>query len=121
MHNVAALMRGKDCCTLLLHPDDAAHHDVVDGRPVEVSTSEGSIVVVAEVSDEMMPGVVSLPHGWGHGIDGTHLGVANAHPGVNSNLLNPPALVDVPSNTQVVNGVPCRLRSRREPPLASAR
>lgn len=121
MHNVAALMRGKDRCTLLLHPDDAAHHDVVDGRPVEVSTSEGSIVVVAEVSDEMMPGVVSLPHGWGHGIDGTRLGVANAHPGVNSNLLNPPALVDVPSNTQVVNGVPCRLRSRREPPLASAR
>lgn len=121
MHNVAALMRGKDRCTLLIHPDDALRHDVADGGQVEVSTIEGSIVVVAEVSDEMMPGVVCLPHGWGHGIDGTRLAVANAHPGVNSNLLSPPALVDVPSNTQVVNGVPCRLRSRREPPHASAR
>lgn len=121
MHNVAALMRGKDRCTLLIHPDDALRHDVADGGQVEVSTTEGSIVVVAEVSDEMMPGVVCLPHGWGHGIDGTRLAVANAHPGVNSNLLSPPALVDVPSNTQVVNGVPCRLRSRREPPHASAR
>lgn len=121
MHNVAALMRGKDRCTLLIHPDDALRHDVADGGQVEVSTIEGSIVVVAEVSDEMMPGVVCLPHGWGHGIDGTRLAVANVHPGVNSNLLSPPALVDVPSNTQVVNGVPCRLRSRREPPHASAR
>lgn len=121
MHNVAALMRGKDRCTLLIHPDDALRHDVADGGQVEVSTIEGSIVVVAEVSDEMMPGVVCLPHGWGHGIDGTRLAVANAHPGVNSNLLSPPALVDVPSNTQAVNGVPCRLRSRREPPHASGR
>lgn len=121
MHNVAALMRGKDRCTLLIHPDDALRHDVADGGQVEVSTTEGSIVVVAEVSDEMMPGVVCLPHGWGHGIDGTRLTVANAHAGVNSNLLSPPALVDVPSNTQVVNGVPCRLRSRREPPHASGR
>ena len=65
--------------------------------------------MVAEVTDEMMTGVVSLPHGWGHGIDGTQLDVANAHPGVNANLLNPAGLVDVPSNTQVVNGVPCRV------------
>lgn len=121
MHNVAVLMRGKDRCTLLIHPDDAVRHGVADGQSVEVTTSEGSINVVAEVSDEMMPGVVSLPHGWGHGTDGTRMAVANAHPGVNTNLLSPPALVDVPSNTQVVNGVPCRLRSRREPPLASAR
>ena len=66
----------------------------------------------AEVSDEMMRGVVSLPHGWGHGLDRTQLQVANDHPGVNSNLLNPAHLIDVPSNTQVVNGVPCRVRNR---------
>jgi len=66
--------------------------------------------VPVEVSDEMMPGVVSLPHGWGHDQPGTRLGVANAHPGVNANLLNPPDLLDVPSNTQVVNGVPCQVR-----------
>jgi anaerobic selenocysteine-containing dehydrogenase len=120
LHNVAGLMRGRDRCTLLIHPQDAARHHVVDGQLAEVSTSEGSIEVVAEVTDEMMQGVVSLPHGWGHGIDGTRMDVANAHPGINTNLLNPAALVDVPSNTQVVNGVPCRVRSRRAPLPASA-
>jgi anaerobic selenocysteine-containing dehydrogenase len=109
LHNVAGLMRGKDRCTLLIHPSDAQRHEITDGEPVDVSTSEGSIRVIAEVTDEMMPGVVSLPHGWGHGADGTRMEVANAHPGVNANLLNPGVLVDVPSNTQVVNGVPCRV------------
>lgn len=112
MHNVPALMRGKDRCTLLIHPADAARVGLRTGDVAEVSTEEGSLAVPAEVSDEMMPGVVSLPHGWGHGVDGTLLQVANAAPGVNSNLLNPAHLVDVPSNTQVVNGVPCRVRTR---------
>lgn len=109
LHNVAGLMRGRDRCTLLINPTDAAHLGVSDGRPVDVSTTEGSIRVPAEVTDEMMPGVVSLPHGWGHGVDGTQMSVANAHPGVNTNVLNPAALIDVPSNTQVVNGVPCQV------------
>ncbi len=121
LHNVSGLMRGRERCTLLIHPDDAAGNGVSDGQLVEVSTSEGSVVVVAEVSDEMMPGVVSLPHGWGHGVDGTRMDVANSHPGVNVNRLNPGALVDVPSNTQVVNGVPCRVRTRRGRPPGSGR
>ena len=114
MHNVPALMRGKDRCTLLIHPDDAARVGVQSTATVaEVSTCEAECVAVpAEVSDEMMPGVVSLPHGWGHGLDGSQLQVANDHPGVNSNLLNPAHLIDVPSGTQVVNGVPCRVRIR---------
>jgi anaerobic selenocysteine-containing dehydrogenase len=77
----------------------------------EITTSEGAITVPAEVTDEVMPGVVCLPHGWGHGRAGTRLDTANAHPGVNSNLLNPAGLIDVPSNTQVVNGVPCTVRA----------
>ena len=80
-----------------------------------VETNAGSIDVLVQVSDEMMPGVVSLPHGWGHGLPGTRLEVAHAHPGVNSNLLNPVDVVDVPSNTHVVNGVPCRLRPTGQP------
>ena len=112
MHNVPALMRGKDRCTLLIHPDDARRVGVQSGDVAEVSTCEGMVAVPAEVSDEMMPGVVSLPHGWGHGLDGSQLQVANDHPGVNSNLLNPAHLIDVPSGTQVVNGVPCRVRTR---------
>ncbi|KUI44884.1 molybdopterin dinucleotide-binding protein [Mycobacterium sp. GA-1199] len=113
MHNVPALMRGKDRCTLLIHPDDAARVGLRSRDVAQVSTSEGTVTVLAEVSDEMMPGVVSLPHGWGHGLDGTNLRVANDHPGVNSNLLNPAHLIDVPSNTQVVNGVPCHVRRAR--------
>lgn len=115
LHNVPALMRGRDRCTLLMHPDDAERHGVRSGERVEVATTEGAVSVVAEVSDEMMPGVVSLPHGWGHGVPGTRLDLANARPGVNVNLLNPPDLIDVPSNTQVVNGVPCTVRTLAGP------
>ncbi len=112
LHNVPSLMRGRDRCTLLIHSVDALRSGVVDGELAEVSTSEGKVLVPVEVSDDMMPGVVSLPHGWGHGMAGSRLAVANQHPGVNSNLLNPPDLLDVPSNTQVVNGVPCQVRAR---------
>ena len=111
MHNVPALMRGKDRCTLLIHPDDASRAGIRTGDVAEVSTGEGLLTVPAEISEEMMPGVVSLPHGWGHGLDGTRLHVANDRPGVNSNLLNPAHLIDVPSGTQVVNGVPCQVRN----------
>ncbi len=110
LHNVPSLMRGRDRCTLLIHPGDADRVGVGDGDVAEVSTAEGTLSVPVEVSDEMMPGVVSLPHGWGHDQPGTRLEVANAHPGVNANVLNPPDLLDVPSNTQVVNGVPCQVR-----------
>nr|MDP9164549.1 molybdopterin dinucleotide-binding protein [Actinomycetota bacterium] len=116
LHNVPSLMRGKDRCTLLIHPADAARVGLDDDDLAEVTTSEATITVVVDVSDEVMPGVVCLPHGWGHGLPGTRLDVANAHPGVNSNLLNPPHLIDVPSNTQVVNGVPCSVRAVRDAP-----
>lgn len=77
-----------------------------------METDGGSVDVVVQVSAEMMFffGVVSLPHGWGHGLPGTMLAVANAHPGINANLLNPIDVLDVPSSTHVVNGVPCRVR-----------
>ena len=110
MHNVPALMRGRDRCTLLVHPDDSRALGLADAEMATVETDAGSVEVLVQISAEMMPGVVSLPHGWGHGLPGTRLGVANAHPGINSNLLNPVNVVDVPSNTHVVNGVPCRIR-----------
>jgi anaerobic selenocysteine-containing dehydrogenase len=110
LHNVPALMRGRDRCTLLIHPDDAARVGVLDGATAEVSTSEGAVTVTAEVTDEVTPGVVSLPHGWGHGLDGTRLSTANTRPGVNNNLLNPTDIIDEPSNTHALNGVPCRVR-----------
>ena len=106
MHNVKVLVSGKDRCTLLIHPDDAAARGVTDGDIAVVSSSNGTVEVRAEVSDEMMPGVVSLPHGWGHDKPGTRLSVAREHAGVNNNLLAPPEFVDAPSGNAAVNGIP---------------
>jgi anaerobic selenocysteine-containing dehydrogenase len=106
MHNVKVLMKGKDRCTLLIHPDDAGRFGIEDGKIARVTSEAGTLEVAAEVSDEMMPGVVSLPHGWGHDKAGTRLSVAREHAGVNNNLLAPGRLVDPLSNNAVVNGIP---------------
>jgi anaerobic selenocysteine-containing dehydrogenase len=71
-----------------------------------VTSESGTIEVPVEVSDEMMPGVVCLPHGWGHDKPGTRMSVARDHPGVNNNLLAPGHLVDEISGNAVVNGIP---------------
>lgn len=106
MHNVNVLVKGKERCTLLIHPDDAARTGVTDGSVASVRSEAGQVEVPVEVSDEMMPGVVSLPHGWGHDKAGTRLSVAREHPGVNNNLLAPGHLTDPLSNNAVVNGIP---------------
>ena len=106
MHNAPVLMKGRARCTLLISPDDAAGRGLVHGSMARVTSEAGSLDVACEVSDEMMSGVVCLPHGWGHDRPGARLSVASQHAGVNSNRLNPGFLVDVPSGNQVVNGVP---------------
>jgi anaerobic selenocysteine-containing dehydrogenase len=111
MHNVAPLVTGKDRCTLLVHPDDAARHGLRDGGRARVASRAGSIQVPVEVTDEMMPGVVSLPHGWGHDKAGAQLGVASKHAGACNNVLAPGELVDVPSGNAVVNGIPVEIAS----------
>ncbi len=106
MHNVTVLVKGKDRCTLLIHPDDAEHAGVTDGALARVSSEAGSVEVPVEVSDEMMPGVVSLPHGWGHDKLDARLAVAREHAGVNNNLLAPGTFVDEISGNAAVNGIP---------------
>jgi anaerobic selenocysteine-containing dehydrogenase len=106
MHNVTVLVKGKDRCTLLVHPVDASHAGLADGGAARVSSETGTIEVPVEVSDEMMPGVVSLPHGWGHDLEGVRLSVAREHAGVNNNLIAPGRLVDEISGNAVVNGIP---------------
>ena len=106
MHNVKVLVKGKDRCTLLIHPDDASAAGVADGGIARVTSESGALEVPVEVSDEMMPGVVSLPHGWGHDKPGTRLSVAREHAGVNNNVLAPGTFVDVPSGNAAVNGIP---------------
>ncbi len=106
MHNVAPLMTGKPRCTLLIHPDDAEAAGVEDGGVARVRSASGEIDVPVEVSDEMTPGVVCLPHGFGHDKKGARLSVASRHAGVCSNVLAPGPLVDVPSGNAVLNGIP---------------
>ena len=105
MHNVSVLVKGRDRCTLLIHPDDAGRCGVTDGGHAQVSSNRGTIVVPVEVTDEMMRGVVSLPHGWGHDKEGTRLSVAREHAGVNNNELADPLAIDVLSNNAAVNGI----------------
>lgn len=106
LHNVPALMKGKDRCTLLIHPDDAARCGVADNDVVTVKSEAGEIKVPVEVTDAIKPGVVSMPHGWGHGKPGTRMAVANGSPGANTNVLSPPTFIDEPSGNGALNGIP---------------
>jgi anaerobic selenocysteine-containing dehydrogenase len=106
LHNLPALMRGKDRSTLLVHPDDAAARGLATGARATVTTEAGSVEATVEVSDEIMAGVVSLPHGWGHDVKGVRSSVASAHPAPNTNVLIPGTALDVPSGNAAVNGVP---------------
>ncbi|MCV7398764.1 molybdopterin-dependent oxidoreductase [Mycobacterium fragae] len=106
MHNVPALMKGKDRCTLLIHPVDAARWGIADDDIVTVKSEAGEIKVPVEVTDAIKPGVVSMPHGWGHGKPGTRMSVANSSPGANTNALSPPTFIDEPSGNGALNGIP---------------
>jgi anaerobic selenocysteine-containing dehydrogenase len=115
MHNLEPLVRGKQRCTAHVHPDDAARLGLVDGEAARVSSRAGAVEVPVEVTDAVMPGVVSIPHGWGHDVDGIRLEVASAHPGTNSNILADETLVDPLSGNAVLNGIPVELAPVREP------
>ncbi len=104
MHNVPALAGGTNRCTLHMHPDDAARFGIDDLAVVK--GPGGEVVVPVELTDDIRPGVVSLPHGWGHGQDGTRLAVAATQPGANVNQLNDGSLLDWMSGTAVLNGLP---------------
>jgi anaerobic selenocysteine-containing dehydrogenase len=106
MHNVPVLVKGRNRCTLLVHPLDAERFGIDDGGATRVASSAGSVVVAAQLSEAIKPGVVSLPHGWGHGKPGTRLATANDNAGVNTNELSPGTFVDVPSGNAAVNGIP---------------
>jgi anaerobic selenocysteine-containing dehydrogenase len=106
LHNVGPLMKGKDRCTLLMHDDDAEKRGLATGDLVTVTSSGGRIEVPVEVTEAIMPGVVSMPHGWGHGKPGTRMAIANDSPGVNTNILSPPAFIDEPSGNGALNGIP---------------
>jgi anaerobic selenocysteine-containing dehydrogenase len=106
MHNAPRLMKGHDRCTLLMHPEDASARGLEDGQDVRVTSRVGSVVAPLRTSTSLRPGVVSLPHGFGHGRPGVRLSVAAAHPGVSLNDLTDESLVDGCCGTAVLSGVP---------------
>ncbi|MEU4190561.1 molybdopterin-dependent oxidoreductase [Kribbella sp. NPDC026611] len=106
MHNSARLVKGKPRHHLLMNPDDLAKRSLTDGQLVSVTSAAGSIAVEVAASNDIMPGVVSLPHGFGHGRPGARLSVANEVPGPSANDLTDTELTDTVAGTAAVNGVP---------------
>jgi anaerobic selenocysteine-containing dehydrogenase len=115
MHNLPVLVKGKDRCTLQVHPEDAERLGLADGEPAELRSRAGAVTANVEVTDTVMRGVCSLPHGWGHDVAGTEQRVASAHAGVNSNLVADELLIDALSGNAVLNGIPVELARVRAP------
>ena len=109
MHNHHRLMKGKPRCQLLMHPDDVAKEGWQSGMVVTIESRVGAIDAELAASDEMMPGVVSLPHGYGHGLAGTRGEVASRYAGVSCNDITDEQFVDQLSGNAAVNGVSVRL------------
>ncbi|MCH1579568.1 MAG: molybdopterin-dependent oxidoreductase [Luminiphilus sp.] len=105
MHNHQRLMKGKPRCQLMMHPDDVENEGWQSGIMVTVKSRVGHIQAELAASDEVMPGVVSLPHGYGHGRSGTRSEIANRHPGVSCNDITDEQFVDQLSGNAAVNGV----------------
>ena len=104
MHNTDRLVKGKPRCTILMHPVDAEKRDLKPGQNVSVQSRVGSVVVPIEISEEMMPGVVSIPHGWGHDRLGIQLEVAQQHAGQSINDVTDDLTIDALCGTAAFNG-----------------
>jgi len=109
LHNSPRMVKGNNRCTMQLHPDDGAKYGINNGDEVKVKSRVGELTIEAEITDAIMPGVVSIPHGWGHNKKGIKLSVASQHPGVNTNILTDHMQVDELSGNAVLNGVPVEL------------
>jgi anaerobic selenocysteine-containing dehydrogenase len=115
LHNSQRLVKGKPRCTLLMHPDDAARRGVADGATVRLRSRVGEVQVAAELTTDVMPGVVSLPHGWGHDRKGIRLGVASRHAGVSINDVVDDQRIDALTGTAVLNGTPVEVEPTAAP------
>ena len=116
LHNSQRLVKGKPRCTLLMHPDDASSRGVADGATVRLRSRVGEVEVQAEVSADVMPGVVCLPHGWGHDRAGVRLAVASRHAGVSINDVVDDQRIDALTGTAVLNGTPVEVLAKAAGP-----
>jgi len=111
MHNVQRLVKGPEACTLLMHPDDAKKRGLSDGDRVEVRSRVGAVAVPLALSADIAVGVVSLPHGWGHGHDGVALRVAQSRAGASINDLTDEERLDALSGNASFSGLPVEVRA----------
>ena len=106
MHNSHRLVKGPRRCTLFLHPNDARKIGLKEGDRASVKSRVGEVEIPVELTEEIMEGVVSIPHGWGHNRQGIQMQVAEQHAGVSINDLTDEAFIDELSGNAAVNGVP---------------
>ena len=106
MHNLRSLVKGPDRATLQMHPLDAGHAGLADGADVRIQGRTGAVTARLELTPDVMPGVVSLPHGFGHADAAATLRVAGAVPGPNANVVTDEHLLEPLTGTAVLNGVP---------------
>jgi anaerobic selenocysteine-containing dehydrogenase len=112
MHNSQRLVKGPEACTLLMHPDDARARGLADGDRVEVRSRVGAVAVPLALSADIAVGVVSLPHGWGHGGDGVALRVAQSRAGASINDLTDEERLDALSGNASFSGLPVTVSAR---------
>jgi anaerobic selenocysteine-containing dehydrogenase len=109
MHNAERLVKGRDRCTLMIHPETAANRGIVNLEKVQIESRVGKVEIAVEITDEIMPNVVSIPHGFGHARKGVQLDVAVAHAGVSLNDLTDDLLIDELTGNSAFSGVPVRI------------
>ncbi|HSV36162.1 MAG TPA: molybdopterin oxidoreductase family protein, partial [Ramlibacter sp.] len=120
MHNLPLLAKGPERCTALVHPYDAQRLGLADGAMARITSRAGSLEARVQLSDDMMPGVVSLPHGWGHQLPGARLSVAAQRPGANLNELLDDQWRDPLSGNAVLSGIPIELAPIQSAPGTQA-
>ncbi len=111
MHNYRRLVKGKPRWQLMMHPKDLSARGLQDQSQVTISSRVGSVTTTVIATDELMPGVVSLPHGWGHGDHKVKMDIAAKQQGSNCNELTDEKLLDLVSGNAALNGVPVQVRS----------
>jgi len=110
MHNYHRLVKGKPRWQLMMHPSDMQARGIDDQATVTIKSRVGAVTTTAVATDELMPGVVSLPHGWGHRKPGVNLSIASQQEGVNCNELTDNTLIDALCGNAALNGVPVEVR-----------
>ena len=114
MHNSYRLVKGKSRCTILIHSYDAKRRNIMDGDLIEVKSNTGSISLPAEITDDIMRGVVSIPHGYGHNSPGSKMDVANAHAGASINDITDEGFLDALSGNAAFSGVEVEIKKMTE-------